>query len=136
MEKMPAKKDDVLKKLIRQELLEPTPVDFTQNVMSGLGIAPAKSTIIYEPVISKKGWFLILLVTSGIITFLFSGNGTENKNGALTFSKPVVQQFENAIAATFSGSGMIYLPMAALAVFLLFLAESFFRQSRLKTFSA
>ena len=57
-----------VKKYVSDLQLESPSTDFTSNIMDViLNIELSKSTVIYKPLISKKGWFLVLSILTAIL---------------------------------------------------------------------
>ncbi len=133
MNYLPEKNKDPLKKLLRNEKLEQPSLNFTTNVLDKLGIAPPTPSVKYEPVISKKGWFLISAVVISILWMALTGS-----SGSTVLSKSTV--VDDALGKTTSiflsltdNSFVFMICMLSIAVFMLVSAESLYRQSRLKT---
>ena len=133
MNQLPDKKNDPLKKLIGNSMLEQPSDQFTASVMSKLGIAPVPVVIRYEPVISRNGWIFIAALAGMLIYLALSGSATESFTSNTMIVQTALQQTTSGIGKLFSGSVFILLAMSALAVFLLFGAESWYRQTRLRT---
>ena len=61
--------DAFAKKYVKEISTESPSLDFTANLMGKINqLQDAKSTIVYKPLISKKGWFVIF---AAIITVIF-----------------------------------------------------------------
>lgn len=57
-----------IKKYVSEIKLESPSADFTSNIMDVVSsIDMAKSTIAYKPLISKKGWFLVVSILAAIL---------------------------------------------------------------------
>lgn len=62
---------------IKKALLQVTPMspdpDFLKNVMRKVETLPAyqPNPVVYSPLISKKGWFIIVLLVSGLLAATF-----------------------------------------------------------------
>ena len=66
------------KKYLKEIEFESPSIDFTSNIMDVISnLELAKSTVIYKPLISKKGWFL--LATSIVAVLFVSVKGVESK---------------------------------------------------------
>lgn len=133
MNQLPDKNKDSLKKAIGKNMLEQPSDNFTASVMDKLGIATAPVAIRYEPVISRKGWIFISLISIVIFYLALSGNSSGELNDKTLVLQSTLQQATAAFSTIFSGSVAILLTMASFAVFILFGAESVFRQSRMRT---
>ncbi|MDQ3050596.1 MAG: hypothetical protein M3Q95_06890 [Bacteroidota bacterium] len=132
MNQLPDKNNDPLRKLIHKNQLEQPSIQFTASVMDKLGIAPVSVTR-YEPVISRKGWIIITLIT---ITFFYLAlAGSENATAGVNTVRlhEALQQTTSVLSTILSGSFALLLSLASLAVFILFGVESWYRQTRLRT---
>ncbi len=133
MNQLPNKKNDPLKKLISNSMLEQPSDQFTASVMGKLGIAPAPVVIRYEPVISRNGWIFIAALAGILIYLALSGSATESFTSKTLIMQSALQQGTSAIGSIFSGSIVLLTTMAALAIFMLVGAESWYRRNRLYT---
>jgi len=132
MEHLPDKKHDLLNKLVDPGMLSAPPENFTGSVMNKLGIVPVKNSISFKPVISRKGWIFIGLTILTIFVFALTGTSPAEQSATGLKSEIIARQVNNSFASAFTNPGMIYYSSLAFAVFLVFLAESKYRQSRLK----
>ena len=62
--------EKLVKKLVQTDSIETPSLDFTKNVMSGILESKTNNNIIYQPIISKRGWLLISTGIIGVFTFL------------------------------------------------------------------
>ncbi|WP_347174008.1 hypothetical protein [Polaribacter uvawellassae] len=70
--------DAFAKKYVKEIPTETPSVDFTSNLMKSITqLEPVKSTIVYKPLISKKGWFVVGLAILAIILIPFSSSKEE-----------------------------------------------------------
>jgi len=88
------------KSLLEQGGLEKVSSNFTENVMKKLILAQKPLLADYKPVISKKGWALMLgFMTLIIVVFVITGSmtspGDTNKN---QFSKGIVETFDSTFS--------------------------------------
>lgn len=68
-------KDEKLSSLLQNNLIEKPSLDFTSTIMETV---EAKETYKYEPVISKKAWFIIATLCLGFVVYvLFNGKPSE-----------------------------------------------------------
>ncbi|MGN6800819.1 MAG: hypothetical protein ACTHJN_02870 [Ginsengibacter sp.] len=71
---MKNKEDKNIEKLVGDMMasnpIERPSVDFTSAVMSAVLATKAKSSLVYKPLISKRGWFIILLAFIALSVFL------------------------------------------------------------------
>ena len=78
--------DDLAKKVLKNTSLENTSLDFTANVMRTIE-AESKKHFTYKPLISKIGWFAIIVILSGVsIYMMISNNENSNLFDTLDFS--------------------------------------------------
>lgn len=66
--------DKLARKMIVSSKHVSPSMDFTANVMKSIEQVNIGETLVYKPLISKKGWLGILIVTIGLTAFLFLGN--------------------------------------------------------------
>ena len=132
MNQLPDKKRDPLKKLIGQDMLEQPSINFTSDVMSKLGMAPASAGIRYEPVIPAKGWIFIGLIAALLIYLALSMPTSESIISNSGMVQVTLHQTTSIFEKLFTGSFMVMLTIAAAAVLILFSADSWYRQSRLQ----
>ena len=65
--------------LFERHLIEEPSVDFTQKVM--MGVERIDKKVVYEPIISKKVWYVIGIAASLIITFIsFFGKSVQTSS--------------------------------------------------------
>ncbi len=70
--------DAFAKKYVKEIPTETPSVDFTSNLMKSIAqLAPVKSTLVYKPLISKKGWFVVGLAILAVVLIPFSTNKEE-----------------------------------------------------------
>ena len=71
---MKNKEDKNIEKLVGDMMasnpIERPSVDFTSAVMSAVLATKAKSSLVYKPLISKRGWFIIVLAFIALSVFL------------------------------------------------------------------
>ena len=64
--------DAFAKKYIKEVKVESPSVDFTANIMSTItNLAPIKNTLVYKPLISKKGWFIVFAAVVAVFLIPF-----------------------------------------------------------------
>jgi len=81
--------EKLVKKLVQTASIETPSPDFTKNVMSGILASKTNNNIIYQPIISKRGWLLISTGIIGVFTFLIFH--TENASLANQFNFSFLQ---------------------------------------------
>ncbi|MBL0342545.1 MAG: hypothetical protein IPP71_17575 [Bacteroidetes bacterium] len=133
MKQLPNKNEDLLKKMLSNDLLEQPSAHFTSDVLGKLGISTATNSIKYEPVISKNGWILIGIIIGSILWFALSNFTSTSEAG---FSSLIINQTlskTNGFIRLFTDDSFVLLiSILSIAVFMLVSAESVYRQSRLK----
>ena len=78
--------ENLVEKMMSDSSLETPSFDFTSRVMSEV-MATKKKAIYYQPVISKRGWFVIFAAIGGLITwFIFTGYSQNGTGSDLTFT--------------------------------------------------
>ncbi|MFN0730190.1 hypothetical protein [Polaribacter gochangensis] len=78
--------DAFAKKYVKEIPTETPSVDFTSKLMKSIAqLAPVKSTLVYKPLISKKGWFFVALSIITVVLVPFNTN--TNKEEIVTLPK-------------------------------------------------
>lgn len=83
--------DKLAKKMMASSKRETPSMDFTANVMKSIEQVSIGETLVYKPLISKKGWLGILVVIIGITTFLM----LDNVEGVSWFDKVDLSAISN-----------------------------------------
>ena len=65
--------DNLAKKVLKNASLEKTSIDFTANIMTTIE-AESKKHFTYKPLISKIGWFTIIVILSGVSIYMMISN--------------------------------------------------------------
>ncbi|MGN6531986.1 MAG: hypothetical protein ACTHK0_09560 [Ginsengibacter sp.] len=66
--------ESLVEKMMMESSLQAPPFDFTSKVMSDVLSIEKKKSITYNPVISKRSWFIIFAAIGGLIcTLIFNG---------------------------------------------------------------
>ena len=85
-----------IKKMVKEAPVEKPSLDFSANVMDAINALEAKKTRqVYEPLISKKIWFLIVAGIIALTVYLFK-TGVHLNEGYL--SKVDLSKITNAIS--------------------------------------
>jgi len=66
--------DAFAKKYIKEIPVESPSVDFTANLMHTISQLQTEKTIVYKPLISKKGWFVVVAAVIAIIILPFKSS--------------------------------------------------------------
>lgn len=74
--------DDLSKKVIENAPLEKPSFDFTSAVMSKISELNA-SPITYRPLISKKGWFMVLLFVVALVSLIWYYRGSSDSSSLI-----------------------------------------------------
>lgn len=70
--------DELGKEVFENAPLESPKLDFTASVMTQISELKSSTSIVYKPLITKKGWFVIFgFVTALVLTFAYSSNSME-----------------------------------------------------------
>ncbi len=93
--------EELVDKVMQSSTLETPSIDFTSNIMAEVNNLSSSSITVYEPLISKHTWFILLSVIFGFTIYLVFNTQIESKGwfDALDFS--VVSEF--SITNLFSG---------------------------------
>lgn len=91
--------DELARKVFKDSSLEKPSLDFTSNVMASIE-EKTESVITYKPLISKMGWFLIIVALSAISIYTMLSNN-ENSVWLSAFDYSVVSK--NSIIEFLSG---------------------------------
>lgn len=70
--------DKLAKKVMQSSLRENPSLDFTAHVMAKVEAMAKSKSMVYQPLISKKAWFLISLIIVGLWSYGFFGTGVES----------------------------------------------------------
>ena len=63
------------KKYVKEIKTEKPSLDFTENLMSKIAeLQPLKKALVYKPLISKKGWFVVFLSIIAVILIPFNSS--------------------------------------------------------------
>lgn len=66
--------DEFTEKLLKNLSRESPSFDFTTKVMSQVDVASNATAVKYKPLISKRVWFVLAVLLSGIFSYLLFGN--------------------------------------------------------------
>jgi hypothetical protein len=70
--------DAFAKKYVKEIPSETPSLDFTANLMKSIAqLEAVKSNIVYKPLISKKGWFVVVLAIVAVLLIPFSSSKGE-----------------------------------------------------------
>jgi len=69
--------DDFVDKVVKESSLESPSLDFTSNIMSQIEAVSQNEITVYEPLISKRAWFIIGALILGGLTYLMLGNNLQ-----------------------------------------------------------
>jgi hypothetical protein len=107
-----------LKSLLKRTSLENPPADFTQDVMTRVDGISGRT--IYEPIIGKKAWGIILLTITVLIVFLGLNEKTSIAQQSLdTYSVVVGRALNTVFKGTQSIPSLYLMALISLSVLLL-----------------
>ena len=99
---MKNKEDKNIEKLVADMMvsnsIERPSVNFTSGVMSAVLSQKAKSSLVYKPLISKRGWFVILLGFMALSVFLLLNHQVIPLNKFFYLSAVHLDQFLNPLS--------------------------------------
>ena len=72
--------EKLVDKMMKETSLEPPSFNFTDRVMDQVLTLASSKAMVYEPLISKKGWALILLSVMAITCYIVLGAKTESSD--------------------------------------------------------
>jgi len=80
--------DKLAKKVMQSSLLESPSLDFTNNVMAEVKANVASNITVYEPLISKRTWFILSVLFAGGLIYSLLGTDFESLGwiGEIDFS--------------------------------------------------
>lgn len=80
--------DKLAKKVMQSSLLESPSLDFTNNVMAEVKANVASDITVYEPLISKRTWFILSVLFTGGLIYSLLGTDFESLGwiGEIDFS--------------------------------------------------
>lgn len=94
--------DELIENQVRQIDQIPSSTDFTAKVLNKIAIAKQSQVRDYQPIISKKGWFMLVVLVSTLVIYSFKLNPNENigwfttaSNYFSTHSLPEISFFHN-----------------------------------------
>jgi len=68
--------EKLVDKMMAEGPIESPSIDFTASVMSTIAAAATSKSPVYKPVISKRGWFIILGAIGALFVFLILNSQT------------------------------------------------------------
>ncbi len=71
MEKQSENIDRITKKIIKDAGLEQPSSDFFSNVMEAIESETTSASMVFQPLISKKMWMLLIALTAAVLVLLF-----------------------------------------------------------------
>lgn len=109
------------KKYVKEIPIEKTSLDFTSNLMSKIvELQSLKKALVYKPLISKKGWFVVFSAIIAVVLIPFNSND----EGVFTLPELNMSFVEKLnFSGLFEGfnisSSMMYLALVFLALVLI-----------------
>lgn len=108
--------DELIENQVRQINHIPSTTDFTAKVLNKISIAKQSQARDYQPIISKKGWFMLVVLVSTLVIYSFNLNPTENigwftteSNYFLTITIPEISFFHNKTIVNSIATGCVML---------------------------
>jgi len=75
MEKNKDKELDIfIKRIVKEIGSEEPSIDFTDSVLSKIRSVDEKSTVVYQPLISKSTWWILAAAVTTVLLYAFFGN--------------------------------------------------------------
>jgi hypothetical protein len=111
--------DAFLKGIVEEAGLEEPSVDFTQAVLSRIETASKTNTVFdYKPLISKKVWWFLAAMVSGLFIYIVFGNPDMATNLPYLLSLKKLTEF-NLLGKlpNMTGSSTVLYAMTAMAIF-------------------
>lgn len=106
--------DKLSKKVMRSSVLETPSVDFTATIMSQIENISIEKVTVHKPLISKLGWFSIVVIVAGIVGYTMYGN-VESISWLNTIDYSVISN--NKISNAISGITISRVMMYAIVFF-------------------
>lgn len=108
--------DKLIENQVRQINHIPSTTDFTAKVLNKIAIAKQSKARDYQPIISKKGWFMLVVLVSTLVIYSFNLNPTENigwfttaSNYFSTITIPEISFFHNKTIVNSIATGCVML---------------------------
>ena len=70
--------DKLAKKVVKSSTLESPSLDFTANVMAEIEASSISEITVYKPLISKRSWFILMIIIGGGLIYSFTGSNIES----------------------------------------------------------
>ena len=78
--------EKLVKKLVQTASMESPSRDFTNKVMKGILEAKTSNSLVYKPIISRRGWLLIFTGIIGVFIFLIYNTEKASRANQFNFS--------------------------------------------------
>jgi hypothetical protein len=112
--------ENLVDKMMKSSTLESPSVDFTSQILSKIETLQQSKTTVYQPLISKKIWVLIISGCIALVVYAFFSTSSESSSWLSTvdYSKlPTFNISERLSTITFSKTMMYALVLLSLMVF-------------------
>jgi hypothetical protein len=112
--------ENLVDKMMKSSTLESPSVDFTSQILSKIETLQQSKTTVYQPLISKKIWVLIISGCIALVVYAFFSTSSESSSWLSTvdYSKlPTFNISERLATITFSKTMMYALVLLSLMVF-------------------
>ena len=113
--------DSLVEKVVKESSLETPSLDFTSNIMSQIEAVQQNEITVYEPLISKRAWFIIGALILGGLTYLMLGNNLQATGwfDSINYSVITNNRFTEMISSvTFSRTLMYAITFFAVVFFI------------------
>lgn len=113
--------EKLVDKMMKETTLEKPSIDFTDRIMSQVEAISKPSGVVYQPLISKKIWALVLIGFVALVMYSFFGTQPENQGwfDTLNFNMTSINKFFNAIpTVTFSKTTFYALIILSIMIFI------------------
>lgn len=132
MNQIPDKNKDGLNKLFSTVVPEQPSANFTNDVLSKLGIAPEVSIVKVEPVISQKAWIVIGILSVLLIGYLLFLSFSQAPVSTTDLTSQLFNQLDKTVTPILNSSLLLLMACLTSAVFLLSFLDSALRNGKLQ----
>lgn len=112
--------EKLVDKMMESSALESPSVDFTSQILSKINTLKQSKTMVYEPLISKKIWVLIISGCIALVVYAFFSTSSESSSWLSTVDYSKLPNFnisERLSTITFSKTMMYAIVLLSLMVF-------------------
>ena len=112
--------EKLVDKMMKSSALESPSVDFTSQILSKIETLQQSKTTVYQPLISKKIWVLIISGCMALVVYAFFSTSSESSSWLSTVDYSKLPNFnisERLSTITFSKTMMYAIVLLSLMVF-------------------